>query len=58
MDVAPSNIVWGITDTGWIVTSLTSVFDAWALGSCVFVHQLPQIESSVILNVRKTYGGV
>uniref|UniRef100_A0A8C9LG26 medium-chain acyl-CoA ligase n=1 Tax=Pavo cristatus TaxID=9049 RepID=A0A8C9LG26_PAVCR len=58
LDVGPSDIVWGITDTGWIVTSVTSLFDAWALGSCVFVHQLPQIESSVILNVRKTYGGV
>ncbi|POI27937.1 hypothetical protein CIB84_008312, partial [Bambusicola thoracicus] len=58
LDVTPSSTVWGITDTGWIVTSLTSVFDSWALGSCVFVHQLPQIESSVILNVRKTYGGV
>ncbi|XP_015732997.1 acyl-coenzyme A synthetase ACSM4, mitochondrial-like [Coturnix japonica] len=50
LDVAPSDTVWGITDTGWIVTSLTSVFDAWSSGSCVFVHQLPKIESSVILN--------
>ncbi|XP_031451310.1 acyl-coenzyme A synthetase ACSM4, mitochondrial-like [Phasianus colchicus] len=50
LDASPSDTVWGITDTGWIVTSIASVFDAWALGSCVFVHQLPQIESSVILN--------
>ncbi|XP_048818310.1 acyl-coenzyme A synthetase ACSM4, mitochondrial-like isoform X1 [Lagopus muta] len=46
----PSDTVWSVTDTGWIVTSVISVFDAWALGSCVFVHQLPQIEPSVILN--------
>uniref|UniRef100_A0A8B9C9K4 medium-chain acyl-CoA ligase n=1 Tax=Anser brachyrhynchus TaxID=132585 RepID=A0A8B9C9K4_9AVES len=37
-------------DTGWILTSLTSVFDPWVFGSCIFVHQLPQIESATILN--------
>uniref|UniRef100_A0A8B9ZRG3 medium-chain acyl-CoA ligase n=1 Tax=Anas zonorhyncha TaxID=75864 RepID=A0A8B9ZRG3_9AVES len=53
LDLTPSDVIWNIADTGWILTSLTSVFDAWVFGSCIFVHQLPQIESATILNVRK-----
>ncbi|EOB02022.1 Acyl-coenzyme A synthetase ACSM3, mitochondrial, partial [Anas platyrhynchos] len=50
LDLTPSDVIWNIADTGWILTSLTSVFDAWVFGSCIFVHQLPQIESATILN--------
>uniref|UniRef100_A0A8B9NW06 medium-chain acyl-CoA ligase n=1 Tax=Apteryx owenii TaxID=8824 RepID=A0A8B9NW06_APTOW len=41
------------TDTGWILTSLASLFDPWVFGSCIFIHHLPQIESAAILNVKK-----
>uniref|UniRef100_A0A8B9C9H8 medium-chain acyl-CoA ligase n=1 Tax=Anser brachyrhynchus TaxID=132585 RepID=A0A8B9C9H8_9AVES len=50
LDLTPSDVIWSTADTGWILTSLTSVFDPWVFGSCIFVHQLPQIESATILN--------
>uniref|UniRef100_A0A8C3CCF0 medium-chain acyl-CoA ligase n=1 Tax=Cairina moschata TaxID=8855 RepID=A0A8C3CCF0_CAIMO len=50
LDLTPSDVIWNTADTGWILTSLSSVFDAWVFGSCIFVHQLPQIESATILN--------
>ncbi|XP_019397747.1 PREDICTED: acyl-coenzyme A synthetase ACSM4, mitochondrial-like isoform X5 [Crocodylus porosus] len=50
LDTTPSDVIWCTADTGWIVASLGSVFDPWALGSCVFAHSLPQIEPTTILS--------
>ncbi|XP_025967848.1 acyl-coenzyme A synthetase ACSM4, mitochondrial-like isoform X2 [Dromaius novaehollandiae] len=50
LDLTASDIIWSTADTGWIVTSLASLFDPWVFGSCIFVHHLPQIESATILN--------
>ncbi|NWZ45536.1 ACSM4 synthetase, partial [Brachypodius atriceps] len=50
LDVTPSNIIWNTADTGWILTSVASFFDPWVFGSCVFIHNLPQTDSTVILN--------
>ncbi|NWV23660.1 ACSM4 synthetase, partial [Origma solitaria] len=50
LDLTPSGIIWNTADTGWILTSIASFFDPWVFGSCIFIHNLPQIESSVILN--------
>ncbi|XP_062444031.1 acyl-coenzyme A synthetase ACSM4, mitochondrial-like [Rhea pennata] len=50
LDLTSSDIIWNTSDTGWIVTSLASLFDPWVFGSCVFIHLLPQIESATILN--------
>uniref|UniRef100_A0A663N5S7 medium-chain acyl-CoA ligase n=1 Tax=Athene cunicularia TaxID=194338 RepID=A0A663N5S7_ATHCN len=45
-----SDMIWSTADTGWILASLSSVFDPWVFGSCVFIHKLPQVESADILN--------
>ncbi|XP_019350195.1 acyl-coenzyme A synthetase ACSM4, mitochondrial-like [Alligator mississippiensis] len=50
LDTTPSDLIWCTADTGWIVATLGSVLDPWALGSCVFAHSLPQIEPTTILN--------
>uniref|UniRef100_A0A8C5UBH7 medium-chain acyl-CoA ligase n=1 Tax=Malurus cyaneus samueli TaxID=2593467 RepID=A0A8C5UBH7_9PASS len=50
LDLTPSGIIWNTADTGWILTSIASFFDPWVFGSCIFVHNLPQTEASVILN--------
>ncbi|XP_013806333.1 acyl-coenzyme A synthetase ACSM4, mitochondrial-like [Apteryx mantelli] len=50
LDLTPSDIIWNTADTGWILTSLASLFDPWVFGSCIFIHHLPQIESAAILN--------
>ncbi|NXX46571.1 ACSM3 synthetase, partial [Tricholaema leucomelas] len=50
LDLTPSDIIWNTSDTGWVVASLGSVFDPWAFGACIFIHSLPRIEASTILN--------
>ncbi|XP_010221519.1 PREDICTED: acyl-coenzyme A synthetase ACSM4, mitochondrial-like [Tinamus guttatus] len=55
LDLTPSDVIWNTADTGWILTAVTSVFDPWVFGSCVFIHRLPRIESSTILNTLSRY---
>ncbi|KAL8175461.1 UNVERIFIED_CONTAM: Acyl-coenzyme A synthetase acsm3, mitochondrial [Gekko kuhli] len=55
LDLTPSDTMWCTTDTGWVVTSIGSLFDPWALGSCVFVHHLPKVESTTILNTLSRF---
>lgn len=53
LDLTPSQMIWNTADTGWILTSIASFFDPWVFGSCIFIHNLPQTDSEVILNVRE-----
>uniref|UniRef100_A0A8C8RBZ2 medium-chain acyl-CoA ligase n=1 Tax=Pelusios castaneus TaxID=367368 RepID=A0A8C8RBZ2_9SAUR len=55
LDLTPADVVWGISDTGWIVSSLASVLDPWVFGSCVFVHRLPKVESTTILSTLSRF---
>uniref|UniRef100_A0A8C3XUK6 medium-chain acyl-CoA ligase n=1 Tax=Chelydra serpentina TaxID=8475 RepID=A0A8C3XUK6_CHESE len=55
LDLTPEDIMWCSSDTGWIVASLGSVLDPWVFGSCVFVHSLPQVESTTILNTLSRF---
>ncbi|XP_015271598.1 PREDICTED: acyl-coenzyme A synthetase ACSM3, mitochondrial-like [Gekko japonicus] len=55
LDLTPSDTMWCTTDTGWVVASIGSLFDPWALGSCVFVHHLPQVDSTTLLNTLSRF---
>ncbi|XP_010608338.1 acyl-coenzyme A synthetase ACSM2A, mitochondrial [Fukomys damarensis] len=51
----PSDLIWTISDTGWIVNILTTLLDPWALGACVFIHLLPKFDPQTILKVLSSY---
>ncbi|XP_006026157.1 acyl-coenzyme A synthetase ACSM4, mitochondrial-like [Alligator sinensis] len=55
MDLSPSDIIWNMSDTGWVKAALGSVFAPWLRGTCVFVHAMPQFEPKVFLNTLCTY---
>nr|XP_006123197.1 acyl-coenzyme A synthetase ACSM4, mitochondrial-like [Pelodiscus sinensis] len=55
LDLTPEDIMWCLSDTGWIVASMGSVLDPWVFGSGVFVHNLPRAESTVILNTLSRF---
>uniref|UniRef100_A0A8C4VY19 medium-chain acyl-CoA ligase n=1 Tax=Gopherus evgoodei TaxID=1825980 RepID=A0A8C4VY19_9SAUR len=55
LDLTPEDMMWCLSDTGWIIASLGSVLDPWVFGSCVFVHNLPQVESATILNTLSRF---
>uniref|UniRef100_A0A2R8ZH14 medium-chain acyl-CoA ligase n=1 Tax=Pan paniscus TaxID=9597 RepID=A0A2R8ZH14_PANPA len=48
-----SDIMWTISDTGWILNILGSLLESWTLGACTFVHLLPKFDPLVILKVRE-----
>ncbi|XP_061455243.1 acyl-coenzyme A synthetase ACSM4, mitochondrial-like [Rhineura floridana] len=50
-----SDIMWCTADTGWVLAALGSVFDPWVFGSCVFIHNLSQVESTAILNTLSRF---
>uniref|UniRef100_A0A7M4EFC2 medium-chain acyl-CoA ligase n=1 Tax=Crocodylus porosus TaxID=8502 RepID=A0A7M4EFC2_CROPO len=55
MELSPSDIIWNMSDTGWVKAALGSVFAPWLRGTCVFVHAMPQFEPKVFLNTLCTY---
>uniref|UniRef100_A0ACB8FLJ9 Acyl-coenzyme A synthetase acsm3, mitochondrial n=1 Tax=Sphaerodactylus townsendi TaxID=933632 RepID=A0ACB8FLJ9_9SAUR len=55
LDLTPSDTMWCTADTGWVVASIGSLFDPWALGTCIFIHHLPQVESTTILNTLSRF---
>uniref|UniRef100_H0V267 medium-chain acyl-CoA ligase n=1 Tax=Cavia porcellus TaxID=10141 RepID=H0V267_CAVPO len=51
----PSDLIWTISDTGWILNILTTLLEPWSLGACVFIHLLPKIDPQTILKVLSSY---
>ncbi|KAM7149646.1 acyl-coenzyme A synthetase ACSM2B, mitochondrial-like isoform 2-T2 [Molossus nigricans] len=50
-----SDLIWTISDTGWIMNILSSFLEPWALGACVFIHLLPKFDPLVIIKVLSSY---
>uniref|UniRef100_A0A8C9NX03 medium-chain acyl-CoA ligase n=1 Tax=Spermophilus dauricus TaxID=99837 RepID=A0A8C9NX03_SPEDA len=50
-----SDIIWTVSDPGWILNILTSVLEPWTLGACVFIHLLPKFDPQTILKVLSSY---
>ncbi|KAM5199155.1 acyl-coenzyme A synthetase ACSM5, mitochondrial isoform 2-T2 [Hipposideros larvatus] len=49
-----ADIFWNTTDTGWVKAAWT-LFSAWHNGSCLFVHEMPQVDAKVILNTLSRF---
>ncbi|XP_053132362.1 acyl-coenzyme A synthetase ACSM4, mitochondrial-like isoform X2 [Hemicordylus capensis] len=55
LDFRPSDIMWNMSDTGWIKAALGSVFAPWLRGISVFIHSMPQFESQEMLKTLSRY---
>ncbi|KAM5199156.1 acyl-coenzyme A synthetase ACSM5, mitochondrial isoform 3-T3 [Hipposideros larvatus] len=42
-----ADIFWNTTDTGWVKAAWT-LFSAWHNGSCLFVHEMPQVDAKTL----------
>lgn len=47
-----SDIVWTISDTGWILNILAAFLEPWVLGACIFVHLLPKFDPQTVLKLQ------
>ncbi|KAF3814226.1 hypothetical protein GH733_017842 [Mirounga leonina] len=55
LDLKSSDIIWNISDTGWIKAAIGSVFSSWLQGACVFVHRMAQFDTDTFLDTLTTY---
>ncbi|XP_005391184.1 PREDICTED: acyl-coenzyme A synthetase ACSM5, mitochondrial isoform X1 [Chinchilla lanigera] len=54
MGLTGSDIFWNTTDTGW-VKAAWSLFPTWGIGSCLFVHEMPRVDTKLILNTLSRF---
>ncbi|XP_012591541.1 acyl-coenzyme A synthetase ACSM2B, mitochondrial-like isoform X1 [Microcebus murinus] len=54
-DLKPSDIVWTVSDTAWILNMIGAFLEPWTAGACTFIHHLPKFDPVVILKVLSTY---
>ncbi|XP_057634114.1 acyl-coenzyme A synthetase ACSM1, mitochondrial [Chionomys nivalis] len=50
-----SDILWCMSDPGWILASVGCLTDPWASGATVFIHHLPQFDPKVIIETLFKY---
>lgn len=55
MRLKKSNVLWCMSDPGWILATVGALFEPWTAGSTVFIHQLPQFDPKVIIKVLFEY---
>lgn len=50
-----SDILWCMSDPGWILATVGSLIQPWASGATIFVHHLPQFDPKVIIETLFKY---
>ncbi|XP_061455190.1 acyl-coenzyme A synthetase ACSM4, mitochondrial-like [Rhineura floridana] len=55
LDFKPADIMWNMSDTGWVKAAIGSVFGPWLRGTSVFIHSMPQFDPREILNTLSQY---
>uniref|UniRef100_A0A2K5N8F5 medium-chain acyl-CoA ligase n=1 Tax=Cercocebus atys TaxID=9531 RepID=A0A2K5N8F5_CERAT len=55
LDLKSSDIIWNMSDTGWVKAAIGSVFSSWLRGACVFVHQMAEFDTDIFLDTLTTY---
>ncbi|XP_054300518.1 acyl-coenzyme A synthetase ACSM4, mitochondrial [Pongo pygmaeus] len=55
LDLKSSDIIWNMSDTGWVKAAIGCVFSSWLYGACVFVHRMAQFDTDTFLDTLTTY---
>ncbi|XP_063170691.1 acyl-coenzyme A synthetase ACSM4, mitochondrial-like [Candoia aspera] len=55
LDLKPSDVLWNMSDTGWVKASMGSIFAPWLRGTSVFIHSMPQFDPKEVLNTLSRY---
>ncbi|XP_049999178.1 acyl-coenzyme A synthetase ACSM1, mitochondrial isoform X1 [Alexandromys fortis] len=50
-----SDVLWCMSDPGWILASVGCVTQPWASGATIFIHHLPQFDPKVIIETLFKY---
>ncbi|EPQ10224.1 Acyl-coenzyme A synthetase ACSM1, mitochondrial [Myotis brandtii] len=52
LQLKASDVFWCLSDPGWIVAIMGTLFEPWTAGSTVFIHHLPQFDPKVIVELQ------
>ncbi|XP_071067437.1 acyl-coenzyme A synthetase ACSM1, mitochondrial-like isoform X2 [Dasypus novemcinctus] len=55
LQLKTSDILWCLSDPGWIVAFVGGLLEPWTAGSTVFIHHLPQFDPKVIVQMYFKY---
>ncbi|XP_067407111.1 acyl-coenzyme A synthetase ACSM4, mitochondrial-like isoform X2 [Emydura macquarii macquarii] len=55
LDLNPSDILWGLSDPGWVKFAYGSFFSPWIQGACIFTQSMLQFEATTVLNCLSTF---
>ncbi|XP_034282149.1 acyl-coenzyme A synthetase ACSM3, mitochondrial-like isoform X1 [Pantherophis guttatus] len=55
MGLTSSDIIWGLSDPGWIKFAVGSFYSPWSQGSCIFQHGFLQFDPKVVLETLAKY---
>ncbi|XP_059753951.1 acyl-coenzyme A synthetase ACSM1, mitochondrial-like isoform X3 [Balaenoptera ricei] len=55
LQLKTSDVLWCLSDTGWILAVAGFLLEPWTAGSTVFVHHLPQFDPKVIVQTLFKY---
>uniref|UniRef100_A0A8C5KKA2 medium-chain acyl-CoA ligase n=2 Tax=Jaculus jaculus TaxID=51337 RepID=A0A8C5KKA2_JACJA len=55
MQLTTSDIMWCLSDPGWILAAVGCMLEPWTAGSTVFIHNLSQFDPKLIIEVLFKY---
>ncbi|XP_061455753.1 acyl-coenzyme A synthetase ACSM3, mitochondrial-like isoform X2 [Rhineura floridana] len=55
MDLSSSDVIWSMSDTGWIKFAFSNLYPTWIQGACVFSHGMRQYNPTVALMTLTKY---
>ncbi|XP_069860157.1 acyl-coenzyme A synthetase ACSM1, mitochondrial-like isoform X2 [Dipodomys merriami] len=50
-----TDVLWCMSDPGWILATIGCLLEPWTAGSTVFIHHLPQFDPQVIIQTLFKY---
>ncbi|XP_036268815.1 acyl-coenzyme A synthetase ACSM1, mitochondrial isoform X1 [Pipistrellus kuhlii] len=55
LKLKPADVLWCLSDPGWLLAGIGTLFEPWTAGSTVFIHHLPQFDPKVIVETLFKY---
>ncbi|XP_055483415.1 acyl-coenzyme A synthetase ACSM4, mitochondrial isoform X1 [Psammomys obesus] len=55
MKLKTSDVIWCMSDPGWILATIGGMLEPWTSGATLFIHELPQFDPKVIIETLTTY---
>ncbi|XP_013915585.1 PREDICTED: acyl-coenzyme A synthetase ACSM4, mitochondrial-like [Thamnophis sirtalis] len=49
LDFKPSDVIWNMSDTGWVKGTMGGIFAPWLRGTSVFIHSMTQFDPKEVL---------